>query len=284
MHIPMTMFLKNPIHVNGIGLHSGKNSSVHLRPGKNGTRFVVNEVAYPIDKIKVERTPRCTRLCLPNGNFIDMVEHMLAAIRIVSLADVDIIVEGQEIPVLDGSSLPWIEALESELSPTQTHWAKYYEVTKEVALKIGNSEYNASPAAFSLNCSIDFPNKLIGRQSIHIDDDSLMSLVSARTFALEEEIHMLQKANLALGGSLDNAVVVGKDKVLNPEGFRMQDECVRHKALDFIGDLHVTGLPIIGAFTIFAPGHASNNQFLEHMFSTDSIRLIETTSSRDLAA
>jgi len=149
--------------------------------------------------------------------------------------------------------------------------ADFLLVTEEVALDVGSSRYAAAPGPFSLSCHVDFPTPHIGAQSVLVDGDGLGSLACARTFVLERDIAALRSQGLALGGSLENAVVVGDTGVLNPDGFRMPDECVRHKALDLIGDLMVLGLPVIGRFEATAPGHAANNAFAEKLVASGGL-------------
>lgn len=270
--------LSSVVHIDGIGLHSGRSSSVTVSPGHNGIR-VADTLGYmPLHTIEVARTPRCTRLQLPSGRLVDMVEHLLAALRIVGLTDVDITFLGDEVPVLDGSSYPWIEAFEQiGMAPLRGSVDRFF-VSDKTTFSLGASVFTVSPGPFSLECTIDFPNAHIGTQTISVDEDSLATLSRSRTFVLEHEIAMLRSNNLALGGSLDNAVVVGDAGPLNPEGFRMPDECARHKALDFIGDLMVLGVPVVGRFEINAPGHSANNAFVEHMVSAGVLRKVSVTA------
>jgi|WP_250807929.1 UDP-3-O-[3-hydroxymyristoyl] N-acetylglucosamine deacetylase len=258
----------------GVGLHSGQPSSVFVTPGSAGIRVADGDAFHVVSSLEVARTPRCTRLVLPSGRQIDMVEHLFAALRIAGITDADIVFIGDEVPVLDGSSSPWLRAFSSAGTRPVTGSADCLVVTAPVELVAGQSRFRVTPGAFEVTCTIDFPNPHIGHQKITVAESDLFELANARTFAMEHEIEMLKAHNLALGGSLDNAVVVGDRGPLNPEGFRMPDECVRHKTLDFIGDLMVLGVPVIGRFEIHAPGHAANNAFVEAIVASGHLRRV----------
>jgi UDP-3-O-[3-hydroxymyristoyl] N-acetylglucosamine deacetylase len=263
-----------PVVISGVGLHSGVQATVRLDPGTNGLRVFDGDAFVPLRDVAVARTPRCTRLELPSGRRVDMVEHLFAALRIAGIADADMTFVGDEVPVLDGSSSVWLAAFARAGLKRLGGAIDCLLVVKPVSLTVGTSRFSASPGQFSLDCTIDFPNAHIGRQRISVDEPGLGSLAVARTFVLEHEIAMLKANNLALGGSLDNAVVIGEEGPLNPEGFRVEQECARHKALDFIGDLMVLGVPVIGRFEVFAPGHSANNAFVEEMVTSGALRRI----------
>jgi UDP-3-O-[3-hydroxymyristoyl] N-acetylglucosamine deacetylase len=266
-----------PIVVSGVGLHSGLPSAVRVMPGHNGLRIVDIGHVISVSDIAVTRTPRCTRLELRSGRRIDMVEHLFASLRIAGITDADIEFLGDEVPILDGSSSVWLDAFARKGTRHLIGAVECLVVVKPASFEVGQSQFSVLPGHFSLDCTIDFPNPHIGRQSIRVEEDALASLAHARTFVLEHEIAMLKANNLALGGSLDNAVVIGKDGPLNPEGFRVDLECVRHKALDFVGDLMVLGVPVIGRFEVFAPGHSANNAFVEEMVMSGCLRRVSLT-------
>jgi UDP-3-O-[3-hydroxymyristoyl] N-acetylglucosamine deacetylase len=272
--------------ITGIGLHSGNHSAVQVMPGKNRLRVIDGDVATALQDVAVARTPRCTRLRLPSGRHVDMVEHLFAALRIAGITDADIAFDGDEVPVLDGSASVWLRAF-SKIGLRRIEGpVEYLFVSKTTSFEIGSSRFTAMPGPFSLDCTIDFPNAHIGRQRICVDEKTLATLAPARTFVLEHEIAMLKANGLALGGSLDNAVVIGEHGPLNPNGFRIERECVRHKALDFIGDFMVLGVPVIGRFEVTAPGHSANNAFIEEMVTADALRrvFINQGSAVSLAA
>jgi UDP-3-O-[3-hydroxymyristoyl] N-acetylglucosamine deacetylase len=268
----------------GVALHSGKNSHVTLRPSSNGITISDSGRDVPLSSVEVVRTPRCTRLRLPSGRQIDMVEHLFAALRICAVSDIALSFSGDELPVLDGSAGVWTRALSKAGLTALSGYADCFVVVEAFAFESGMSRFTAEPGVFNLECTIDFPNPHIGKQSVTVANPTLASLADARTFVLEREIAMLQANNLALGGSLDNAVVIGEGGPLNPEGFRMERECARHKALDFLGDMMVLGMPIVGRFAIHAPGHAVNNHFLCEMLERGVIRRVSVATTPGLAA
>lgn len=273
MH-PLSRVTSAPgIKVSGFGLHSGKPAEVRLFQGACGVRIFDAGRFLPIRQAEVVRTPRCTALTLPSGRRIDMVEHMLAALRICGAYDVDIVIEGEEVPVLDGSSRIWVDLIEDAGIATPVKAVRFADVTGLFEFSRGNSVFRAYPGPFSVSCQIHFDNPHIGKQSFHVDAADLDSVSAARTFALESEISALRAAGLAMGGSLENAVVIGDGGVLNSGGFLWPDECVRHKILDFIGDMMVIGYPMRGRFEISAPGHSVNNEFLEGMISAGKLRI-----------
>ncbi|MCV9963710.1 UDP-3-O-acyl-N-acetylglucosamine deacetylase [Pararhizobium sp. BT-229] len=264
----------NPVVLGGVGLHSGKDATVRVMPGKSGLRVADGGTFIALRDVAVARTPRCTRLELPSGRRIDMVEHLFAALRIAGITDADMEFDGDEVPVLDGSSAVWLEAFAKAGARGLDGSIECLLVVKPTSFETGPSRFTAMPGQFSLDCTIDFPNAHIGRQSVRVDERSLVSLATARTFVLEHEIALLKANNLALGGSLDNAVVIGEAGPLNPGGFRVDLECARHKALDFVGDLMVVGVPVIGRFEVFAPGHSANNAFVHQLLSSGALRRV----------
>jgi UDP-3-O-[3-hydroxymyristoyl] N-acetylglucosamine deacetylase len=276
--------LSTPAMLSGVGLHSGAVSTVVISPGRHGIRIGDRGMFIALPDLEVERTPRCTRLRLASGRHLDMVEHLFAALRIAGITDVDIEVSGEEVPVLDGSARQWLSlfygaGLTELEAPTE-----YLVATATVQFELGQSRYSVEPGGFHLECTIDFPIPFIGYQRVLVNEENLSSLASARTFAMEHEIAMLKANNLALGGSLENAVVVGSHGPLNPEGFRMPDECARHKALDFLGDLMVLGVPVIGRFNVNAPGHSANNAFVEAMIASGALRRVSVVETAFIAA
>lgn len=264
----------NPVVLGGVGLHSGKDATVRVMPGTSGLRVADGRTFIALRDVSVARTPRCTRLEFPSGRRIDMVEHLFAALRIAGITDADMEFDGDEVPVLDGSSAVWLEAFAKAGARGLEGSTECLLVVKPISFETGASRFSARPGQFSLDCTIDFPNAHIGRQSVRVDERSLASLSTARTFVLEHEIALLKANNLALGGSLDNAVVIGEAGPLNPDGFRVDRECARHKALDFIGDLMVVGVPVIGRFEVFAPGHSANNAFVDQLLSSGALRRV----------
>lgn len=262
--------LRRPIAVSGTGLHSGAPGMVRITPSRLGLGIracLSGGLPQSLSTIEVLATERCTRLRFEDGRTLDTVEHLMAAIAITGLTDADIEFSSPETPILDGSALPWVNAIV---------WAGLLElggvrpvlrVTKNFHFSHKGATYSVSPGRLHYDVGIDFPGTVIGNQRVRVSGNALRTLSDSRTFAMESEIQALRSAGLALGGGLHNAVVIGPEGPVNPEGFRHPDECVRHKALDLVGDLHLLGRQIIGRFVADRPGHSANNAFLRAMVS-----------------
>ncbi len=260
--------IRREIVVPGIGLHSGLRSAVTLQPGSPGEGLVVRfgEAAFQaLGSLGVHATERCTRIEFDDGSNVDTVEHLFAALAITGISDIRISFDCREAPILDGSASPWLDAMRAGGLLDLPGHADTLLVARPFEFSIRGSSYSVVPGRLSLKVGIDFPGTAIGRQSIVVDGADIAQLADSRTFVLEHEIEALRANGLALGGGLNNAVVIGSAGPINPEGFRHPDECVRHKALDFVGDLFLAGCPIIGAFSVHRPGHAANSAFLKAM-------------------
>lgn len=260
--------IRREIVVPGIGLHTGLRSSVTLQPAFPGEGLVARfggSAFQVVGSLRVLATDRCTRVEFDDGSNVDTVEHLFAAIAMAGISDLRITFDCREAPILDGSSLPWLEAIAAAGLLDLPGRAEALLVTRPFEFSVRGSSYSVVPGKLSLKVGIDFPGTAIGQQTIAVDGADISSLADSRTFVLEHEIEALRAHGLALGGGLHNAVVIGSDGPINPEGFRHPDECVRHKALDLVGDLLLAGCPIIGAFSVHRPGHASNSAFLKAM-------------------
>lgn len=230
----------------------------------------------------VAETRLGTTLRNAHGITVSTVEHLMAAMWGVGIDNAVIELDGPEVPIMDGSSEPFVFMLECARVVTLSESRAVLRVMKPVEVRDGQ-EGNASIARVKplslgeegciLNIEIQFDHAAINRQVSSYDFTETtfkQSLSRARTFGFEHEVQALRQAGLALGGSLDNAVVIGKDGILNEEGLRYHDEFVRHKALDCVGDLYLSGYRIEGAFNFLRPGHAINNKLLRALFADKS--------------
>lgn len=271
--------LKAAIGCTGIGLHSGRRVSVTLRPAPAGTGIVFHRadlgVSVPATYANVVDTRLCTVLALPArpDARVGTVEHVLAAFAGLGVHNAVVELDGPEVPVLDGSAAPWVFLLDCAGSVAQHAPVRMVEVLRPVRAGTDEAFAELRPgqgAGLDMAVGIEFAASAIGRQalSLELSEDTFRgTLQSARTFTLADEIAGLRAAGLALGGSLDNAVVVDGARVLNPGGLRMADEFVRHKALDAVGDLSLAGAVLCGRFTGHRSGHALNNQVLRALFA-----------------
>lgn len=273
--------LKTPIYCSGTGLHSGAKVSMSLHPAGPDTGIVFRrgDVRGDAAHIAARYDQVCdTRLCTTIGNdagvSVSTVEHLMAALAGCGLDNLLVSVNGPELPIMDGSSEPFVFLIDCAGVVAQDAPRRSIRVLKTVCVEDGASTACIEPwPGSTLNIELDFETAVIGRKSIFVDQlagSFREELSRARTFGFLHEVEALQAAGLARGGSLENAVVISGDTVLNEDGLRFDDECVRHKALDCVGDLYLAGAPIIGHFHGVRPGHAINNRLLRTLFADPS--------------
>lgn len=256
--------------VSGTGLHSGLPASVMLEPSTSGTGISIRFKGGPsqsIETLAIVATDRCTRVETADGRSIDTIEHLMASLAITGITDIALEFDCLEAPILDGSAIEWVLAIESAGLVVIGGPAPILQVRRPFEFSVRGSHYSVEPGPLSFDVSIDFPGTPIGFQAISIPGSSMRSLADSRTFVLEHEIAALRDHGLALGGGLHNAVVIGQEGPINESGFRHVDECVRHKALDLVGDLRLAGGQIIGVIKAHKPGHAATGAFLKAMFA-----------------
>ena len=272
--------LARPIHCEGIGLHSGSIVTLRLYPAPADTgilfkRTDVNEAVslVPAHYNLVTDTMLGTTITNQHGVSVATVEHLMAALWGLGVDNAIIEIDAPEIPIMDGSSEPFVEHIEQAGVVRQSAPRVIIEVLEKITVAQGASVLTIEPAKdFSMDISIDFPNAVIAHQAGHYDFSKTSfkkALCRARTFGFEKDVSKMRAAGLALGGSLDNAVVVGENGVLNKEGLRYQDEFVRHKALDLAGDLFLGGR-LRGRVSGSRPGHGINNLLLRTLFADAS--------------
>lgn len=278
--------LKAAIGCVGTGLHSGRRASLTLRPAAVGHGIVFRRTDLGVDIPArfdlVFDTRLCTAIALPDQPHarLGTIEHIMAALSACGIDDALIEVDGPEVPILDGSAAPFLFLIDCAGIATTMMPRRTIEVLKSVRVQDGEGA-NAAWAAlhptatpgFEAHLEIEFPSSAIGRQSLslRVTEASFRGvLANARTFTMAEDVARLRAAGLALGGSLDNAVVVDGPMVLNPGGLRHPDECVRHKLLDVVGDLGLIGAPISGRFEGHRSGHAINNRLARALMADAS--------------
>jgi UDP-3-O-[3-hydroxymyristoyl] N-acetylglucosamine deacetylase len=269
--------VKTQVRATGVGLHTGARVNLTLRPAPANTGIIIRRIDLPGQcdfQVAPERVTD-TRLCSAlegNGAKVTTVEHLMSALAGLGIDNVFIDIDGPEVPILDGSAAPWVYLLQSAGIETLNTAKRFMRVLKTVRIEEGEGA-SLKWAQFephegcTLSFSIDFDHPVF-RQSakeIHIDltRQSYVKEVSrARTFGFMNEVEYLRSHGLALGGTLDNAIVMDEFRVLNSDGLRYADEFVKHKVLDAVGDLYLTGHPILGAFTAYKSGHGLNNRLL----------------------
>ena len=259
----------------GTGLHTGARVAVTLRPAPadSGIVFRREDVAgaapIPAGVEAVADTTRCTQLAGPDGTRVGTVEHLMAALAAWGIDNLEIAVDGPEIPAMDGSAGPFFFLLGCAGVVEQGAPRRVLEILRPVHVEHGGRRAVLRPhRGFAVDMAIDFAHPHVGRQRLALEVDALTfadELAGARTFGFADDVATLRANGLARGGSLDNAVVVGADGVLNPEGLRWPDEFVRHKALDAVGDLYLAG-PIAGRFEGRGSGHQLHVKLLKRLF------------------
>ena len=269
--------LSKEVKFKGIGLHSGKASSVNVTPAKEDVGIVFKRVDLnKNNEIKanfknVTSTKLCTTLENNQGVKVSTVEHLLAALYIVGIDNAIIEIDNEEIPIMDGSSRDFINVLEKNDLVSQTKKRKYLKISKKIELINGKRRVSIEPNDLSLEVSfqLNYENKIIGKQKNTIDfqADNLDEVSSSRTFCLFKDIEKIKKFGLAKGGSLENAVVVDDEKVLNKDGLRNDKEFVNHKILDLAGDFLLSGHRIIGKVNCYQGGHELTNLLLRKIFT-----------------
>jgi UDP-3-O-[3-hydroxymyristoyl] N-acetylglucosamine deacetylase len=261
--------LRNRAVVAGIGVHTGRPVSVTLHPAEidNGITFVRTgldgsrdqEVAAHVSQVSA--TDLCTTIGI-NGSSVGTIEHLMAALRALDIDNVLVEIDGPEVPVMDGSAKAFIDAIDEAGATILAAPRKYVRVLKPVRVEMGRSIAEFRPHdGMRVEVEIDFANSIVGRQAFAAEINGEVfrrEIARSRTFGFLADIEGLWSRGLALGASLDNAVVIGEDRIINPEGLRYADEFVRHKVLDAIGDLALIGAPLLGAYRSIRGGHRLN--------------------------
>ena len=278
--------LKKEISLSGVGLHSGKKVNIKLIPQRPNTGIYFkrtdiksNNIIYP-SVFNVSSASFCTKISNDYGVSVSTIEHLMAALYGKGVDNLLIEIDSEEVPILDGSSKNFVEAINSVDIEISDQPIKIITIDKEVVYKEGEKSITFQPSKISLEIDfeINFKNELINTQKnkINIYMDDLSDMYNSRTFCLFEDIEKLKNLNLAKGGSLDNAIVVKKNKILNKEKLRNEKEFVNHKILDCLGDLYLSGYKLVGKITSCQGGHNITNQGLRKLLSkNENFSIIE---------
>ena len=265
----------------GTGVHSGAPVSVMLHPAEAdaGLRFIVTDNTRVVAEISadvrnVKNLTLCTVIADENGGTVSTVEHLLAALRGLGVDNCFIEIDSKEVPIMDGSSAAFVEAIDEagirELSAPR----KFIKVLKPIRVQDGDCWGELAPhSGFHLDVEINFDTPVIGRQRLAFEMTPSVfrnELSRARTFGFMSDVERLWKNGLALGANLNNTVAIGDDRVLNRDGLRCPQEFVRHKMLDAVGDLSLAGLPLLGAFRSVRGGHRLNSHVLQALFADET--------------
>ena len=272
--------ISSPITINGIGLHSGKKSIITILPGKADQGIIFKRIDLKENNLvhanykNVSSAKLCTTLENNHGTKVSTVEHLLAAFYVTGIDNVTVEINNEEVPIMDGSARDFLNILKkNETVILTSQKRKYLKVLEKFELIDGNRKISIEPdESFKVDFQLNYENQIIGQQRNLIDfqNDNINEVVESRTFCLFEDIEKIKKFGLAKGGSLDNAVVVDKNKVLNKNGLRNEKEFVNHKILDLAGDFLLSGFRILGKVKCYQGGHELTNMFLRKFLNSKS--------------
>jgi UDP-3-O-[3-hydroxymyristoyl] N-acetylglucosamine deacetylase len=269
--------LRQRVSLSGIGVHSGRSATVFLGPAAAGSGIAFRRLDLGQDSpgisahaANVRSTDYSTTLG-GEGTSIGTVEHLLAALSALEIDNVLIEVDGPEVPVMDGSASAFVAAVDRAGVVTLREPRTYLKVLRPVRVEQGRSIAELSPASRRLiDVDVEYDSPLIGQQAVSMEVSAngfREELADARTFGFHAEVEQLRAHGFAHGASLDNTLVVGEDRILNPEGPRWPDEFARHKAVDAIGDLAMAGAPVLGAFRSYRGGHGINLRLVKALLA-----------------
>ena len=267
-----------PAIIAGVGVHTGRRVRLAVRPAPSGTGivFVRTDITDRDNRIRVSGeavVDARLNTMIENGAGVRLstIEHLMAAFAALGVSNAVVEVDGPELPILDGSALEFVKLLDRAGFRPQPTPQRYIEILETVHIVEGDKHAALMPCdRYEMRFEIDFPSAVIGNQVIDfvVDEPTFRKeIMACRTFGFAHEVEALRKAGLARGGSLENAVVIDGDEILNPGGLRMEREFVRHKALDAIGDLYVLGAPLLGRYEGYKAGHALNNKLVRALLA-----------------
>ena len=272
--------LKSSVSVTGVGLHSGEKVALTLRPGPVNSGVLFRRIdVKPVEEIfaraHLVHDTRLSTCMEQNGVRIATIEHLMSALAGLGIDNVVVEMDGAEVPIMDGSAGTFIFLLQSAGIVEQSAPKKFIRIKKTVEVKQGDKWVKFEPYnGYKLTFTINFAHPVFANTKQHVtldlDEHAYVRDISrARTFGFMQDVEYMRSQGLALGGSLDNAIVMDEYRVLNADGLRFEDEFVKHKVLDAIGDLYLLGHPVIGAFSGFKSGHALNNALLRELLADD---------------
>lgn len=286
--------VKDKVVFSGIGLHSGREVTMTLRPAAagNGVIFHRTDLTPPVS-IQAEAAyvvnTRLSTTIGKGGAVVSTIEHLMAALSSCGIDNVHVDIDGPEVPVMDGSAAPFVRGITEAGTQTLSRPRKFLVIKKPITITDGDKKISIIPSRyFRISFDIRFNHPVINNQfrSMKFSEDVFArDYAAARTFGFLIEVETLKANGLARGGSLDNAVVIGDEGILNEGGLRYQDEFVRHKIMDCVGDLSLAGYPIIGHVKALKSGHDLNHKLVTEILArTDCWTLAESTASQDAPA
>ena len=270
--------ISKEIKFTGIGLHSGLESKIKILPAKSGQGIIFKRIDLEKNNLiyanykNVSSAKLCTTLENKFGAKVSTVEHLLAALYIAEIDNAIIEINNQEVPIMDGSAKNFLDVFKNLDKIILPRKRSFLKVTKKILLEDGNKTISIEPNdnTFEVEFELNYDNKIIGNQknTVNFDRDNIDDVINSRTFCLYEDIEKIKKAGLAKGGSLENAIVVNDQKVLNEGGLRNEKEFVNHKILDLVGDFVLSGFRILGKVKCSQGGHLLTNLFLRKLLDS----------------
>lgn len=268
----------HPISFEGIGLHSGKSSKITIFPGTEDQGIIFKRVDVKQNNLitasyeNVSSARLCTTLENKHGIKVSTVEHLLAALYIAGIDNAVIELDNEEIPIMDGSAKDFLKKLIETEIKTLPKKRKYLKILEKVELQDGEKSISIEPNrnAFEVDFQLNYNNEIIGKQrnTVNFETDQLNEVTQSRTFCLFEDIEEIKKIGLAKGGSLNNAIVVKNETIINEGGLRNEKEFVNHKILDLAGDFVLSGYRILGKVCCYQGGHLLSNLFLKKLLKS----------------
>ena len=272
--------IKQNIELHGVGLHSGLNANLVIKPSEPNTGIVFKRIDIKNNNIvipnifNVSNAAFCTTISNESGASVSTIEHLMGALYGMGIDNVMVEIDNKEVPILDGSAKLFVEAISKTGIKSSEAPLKIIKIEKKIEFQDGKKTISIEPTKISLDIDFElkYANDLIGTQRnvVKVFESDLTEIFNSRTFCLFEDIDKLKEMGLAKGGSLDNAIVVKNDEILNEKGLRNEKEFVNHKILDCLGDLYLAGHKIIGKLTCSQGGHKLTNQLLRKVFSDNS--------------
>ena len=286
--------LKGPVTLSGVGVHSGNPAEITIRPApaNHGIAFLRTSTTHGNDRLikahhaLVSATELCTVIGDVETGAVATIEHLMSALYGLGIDNALVEIDGPEMPILDGSALQFVQAIDTVGIATCNTPRRWLKVLRHVRIETGRAFAELRPIdrGFRLDVEIDFDSPVIGRSRKAMDLSPATyrrEIAGARTFGMMKDVERYWKAGFALGASLENTVAAGETAVVNPEGLRFPDEFVRHKILDAVGDLALAGLPIQGAYRSYCGGHRMNVGVLSALFADRSnYAIVEAQGSR----
>ncbi|MCB9982474.1 MAG: UDP-3-O-acyl-N-acetylglucosamine deacetylase [Rhodospirillales bacterium] len=282
--------LSKPAILKGVGLHSGREISLTMHPAEadSGIVFVRSDITdkdniIPARWDRVADTQLCTVIANKDGVSVGTIEHLMSALRGCNIDNARIELDGAEVPVMDGSAMPFVKLIEQAGVAAQNVPRRALKILKEISVEKDGKQVTLRPADGAVfGGEIEFDHPQIGRQHFEtrlLNGNFKHDIAQARTFGFLHEVEWMRSKGLARGGSLDNAIVLDRACIMNPEGLRFTNEFIRHKLLDAIGDLYLAGGAIIGAYDGTKAGHEMNNLILHALFADkDAYEWVEETA------